>query len=179
MPLLDDRFLAISRSAVNARRKFRSPTLWLLSIVAFIVAGFVLMRREPDDTAANAAYWIGGAFLLSPHAWWYQILFLYPAAFVVLSRGSNHARLFAWGCLLAIALVGTGLLGSGFAIFKAWGGFFFISCAILILFVRQVWHRPLGLSKTDNGTTRAGENRPLELREQTKPGDLPARSKYI
>ncbi len=114
--------------------------LWALSVVAFVVGGVALMRRVPDDVAASAAYWIAGAYLLSPLAWWYQLLFLYPAAFVVISRASSLLQGgIVWSCLTVFALAGTPLLGPGFAIFKAWNGFFVASALIFILFTWQIW----------------------------------------
>ena len=118
--------------------------LWLLSVGLVIIAGIALERYQRGSSALIAAYWLTAAYLLSPLAWWNQILFTYPLVFVLLRSDIGRVgRGVLYGVLAIYAAAGPALLGrDGIQAFRIHHGIFFASVAILTVMAANLWtHR--------------------------------------
>ncbi len=116
-------------------------TLWLLSVGLAIIGGVALERHRPSEPALIAGYWLFAVYLLSPLAWWNQILFTYPLLFLLLQRDIGRVGRGVLYVVLAIyALAGPALLGrSGIEVFRVHHGVFLASVAIIVVMVASLW----------------------------------------
>jgi hypothetical protein len=128
---------------------------WLLSVALFVLGGLALERYRRADPALIAGYWLSAAYLLSPLAWWNQILFTYPLVFVLLRRDIGRVgRGVLYGALAIYALAGPALLGrDGIQTFRVHHGVFFASVAIIGVMVLSLWpNRPAPISNGNSGS---------------------------
>ena len=129
-------FLRFFNSLVGEFGKY----VWLATIVVFLAGGLVLHRVKAAAQVV-AAYWIAGNYLLSPLPWWYQILFMYPAAFLLLNQrdvGVSQKRAVA-AALGVYALLTFNLVGRAAIItVKEWQVFFLCSSIILGIFLTYI-----------------------------------------
>lgn len=117
--------------------------LWLLSVGLAIVGGLALERYRRADQALIAGYWLAAVYLLSPLAWWNQILFTFPLVFVLLRRDIGRiGRGVLYVALAVYALAGPALLGrDGIGAFRMHQGVFCASVAILAVMVLSFWSK--------------------------------------
>jgi hypothetical protein len=131
---------------------------WLAALLAF--CSFGLRAISSEDKSAGGVwvsiYWLSGTFLFSPLAWWYQILYMYPAIFYILKNTkSAWQRSTAVACLLIFALVNFNTVGRvAMQSFKENQGYFACSAVLIALFHLIRWDRRSVVQTID---TTAGE----------------------
>lgn len=124
-----------------------AKVFWSMSVLLLLGFGIRLARSKTISYPAIAAYWLALMFYISPLAWWYQILFVYPMIFFVIRYAPTLlTRRIVEVCAVAIALANFNILGRSSLIqFKEWQGFFAFSvivfCAYLISIKSQYRER--------------------------------------
>jgi len=115
--------------------------LWLLCVVLAVACGFALERNLGASPALVAAYWLSTVYLLSPLAWWNQILLTFPLAFALLRENINRFERWVLSASLAIyALASPTLLTrAGIETFRGYHGFFFATVAIVAVMATSQW----------------------------------------
>lgn len=115
--------------------------LWLLSVGLAIGGGLALERYRRADQALIAGYWLSAVYLLSPLAWWNQILFTFPLVFVLLRRDAGRVgRGILYAALAVYALAGPALLGrDGIEALRVHQGVFCASVAIIAVMMLSLW----------------------------------------
>lgn len=105
---------------------------WLATVIAFI-AGGVWLRFKQIGHPIVAAYWMAGLYLLSPLAWWYQLIYMFPAAFWLLKQsGPKWQKKFCSIALGVFALVTFNIMGrNGLNLAKDLQIFFYSSLMLL------------------------------------------------
>lgn len=112
--------------------------LWFACVAIGAGAGVYLERYRHQAPALVAAYWLAAFYLLSPLAWWYQLLFMFPLLFFLLRQGTG--RVVLWICLAIYALASPAVLThAGNDAFRAHLGYFYASMAIVGVLVVSLW----------------------------------------
>ena len=112
---------------------------WSSAIALIIGLGAWLHGRQPKThPAAILSFWLAALFLVSPLAWWYQVILVYPLAFYLALRlPSAWQRNLAWSCLAFFCLGSYSLLGPTYLIdFKTALGFFWPTLILLGLLIK-------------------------------------------
>ena len=113
--------------------------LWLVSIAMAVVGGIALERYRPSNDPLIASYWLSATYLLSPLAWWYQIPFMLPLAFLLLKQDIGRVErgiLYLSLAIYAIALPTREVI----ATFKNANVVFFASAAIVMVMLINLWN---------------------------------------
>ncbi|MGZ3743436.1 MAG: glycosyltransferase 87 family protein [Pseudobdellovibrionaceae bacterium] len=108
---------------------------WAVLLAVFIFFGIYLDRsyflslkenKIKKKNAFSGCYWLAVVFFFSPLAWWYQILYLFPLAFLLLKTSPQKVgQILVWTCLLSFAAFSFNTLGrDGIFIFKLYMGYF-------------------------------------------------------
>lgn len=112
---------------------------WATTVLVSVVVGCRLQLGRKKHPAVSA-YWMSVLYLLSPLAWWYQLYYMFPAAFWLLKQ-----KVATWEkrvCYFAVgiyALITFNLLGRhGVLSFKSMQVFFFASIALTALLLNTV-----------------------------------------
>lgn len=138
--------------------------LWFAFVASAIGAGIWLERTQRHQPALIAAYWIAAIYLLSPLAWWSQILLTFPLAFFLLKQDIGRvARYVLYASFAIYALASPTLLGRpGIEAFRTAHGFFLATMAIVAVMVAHLrWSsgaqpgQPAAPSNTPGDLTRA------------------------
>jgi hypothetical protein len=119
-----------------------SRWLWMLTVAAAIGFGIYLEYDRRNEKIIIGGYWMTAVFLLSPLAWWNQILFSLPLAYCLLLKRDlaplNRAVIYA--ALFSYAAASPTLLGRvGIEAFRSHNGFFLACIAIVAVAVAYVW----------------------------------------
>lgn len=126
---------------------------WFSAIALVIGLGFWLHGRKPKtDKGAVLSFWLTTLFLVSPLAWWYQVILVYPLGLYLAFRLPRPwQRNVAWSCLAVFALGAYSVLGAEHLIdFKTGLGFFWPTLILLGLFVRFLWPKNMSPGRTQN-----------------------------
>jgi len=88
----------------------------------------------------NGCYWLGIVFFFSPLAWWYQILYLYPVAFLLLKSSlPKKWQALVWLCLACFAFVSFNTIGrEGINTFKFYMGYFICAMTLFAIYLAIV-----------------------------------------
>jgi len=121
-----------------------AKTAWAALLGAFVLGGVFLdrvyFRNETDSAKRKAlagAYWLTVIFLFSPLAWWYQVLYLFPCAFLLLKIFPQKPwQPLIRACLLSFAFISFNTLGrEGIFKFKFYMGYFAASLVLFAILV--------------------------------------------
>lgn len=135
--------------------------LWLACVVIAAGAGVYLERYRQQAPALVAAFWLAAFYLLSPLAWWYQLLFMFPLLFFLLRQGTGRAVLFI--CLAIYALASPAVLThAGNDAFRAHLGYFYASMAILGVMVVSLWRSRSAAADFESATIGPRSQTPLQ-----------------
>jgi hypothetical protein len=116
-----------------------AKSAWAALLASFVFLGIYLDRAylvDKDEAEKkrvfNACYWLAVVFFFSPLAWWYQVLYLFPIAFLLLKTSPQKIwQGVIWSCLLCFAVVSFNTLGrEGIFIFKLYMGYFAAGLAL-------------------------------------------------
>jgi Glycosyltransferase family 87 len=115
--------------------------LWLISVFFAVAGGLLMEQRQHHRPALIASYWLSAIYLLSPLAWWNQILFTLPLAFLLLRSDISHVGRGVLRASLAVYALAspTSLSREGIEMFRTYHGFFFASAAIVAVMVASLW----------------------------------------
>ena len=130
-----------------------SQRLWILTGVAAIGFGAYLERNRRNDTILIDGYWMTAVYLLSPLAWWNQILFSLPLAYVLLRKPdlAPVSRGILYAVLVIYAVASPTLLGRAIIeAFRDHNGLFLVCMAIVAVMVAHVWNQS-ALSEKEAG----------------------------
>lgn len=136
--------------------------LWFACVALAIGVGIWMERTQRHQPALTAAYWIAAVYLLSPLAWWSQILLTFPMAFFLLGQDIGRiGRYVLYASLAVYALASPTLLGRpGIEVFRTAHGFFLATMAIVAVMVAHLqWSRvraggPAAVPDASAGLTR-------------------------
>lgn len=111
---------------------------WCATVAAAVLAGAWMQIKRVKHPLV-AAYWMAALYLLSPLAWWYQLVYMFPAAFLLLKQSiPKWQKRVCYGALGIFALVTFNLLGrTGLNFAKDIQLFFYASFALLLLLLRE------------------------------------------
>ncbi|MBS1970350.1 MAG: DUF2029 domain-containing protein [Bdellovibrionales bacterium] len=122
-----------------------AKTIWAGLLGLAVVLGIYLDRTHKHEnpqqrTALAGGYWLAIIFFFSPLAWWYQVLYLFPLAFLLLKNSTlPKAQWLARICLCSFAFISFNTIGrAGIFSYKFYMGYF---AAGMILWLYFLWDR--------------------------------------
>lgn len=134
-----------------------SKPLWVAFVASAISGGIWLERTQRQSPALIAAYWIAAIYLLSPLAWWSQILLTFPLAFFLLKQDIGRTgRIVIYVSLALYALASPTLLGRpGIETFRTAHGFFLATMAIVAVMIMHLWRSSRATADEDTAAKSA------------------------